>query len=258
MYYTLKNDKSDEAARPAGFLVRDVIRFFIVDLIVTISLKLLEGIGFFQSIDGHILAILGSKISIFLYVIWLARDRRAAWPETGATTAGKWWAWPLSLALYAAAYPVMLYAGEYNRHLMNQLYQWLGWVYEYQPQVVLILTFEDILSMPVRLTLIFFIVLAGPFLEELTFRGMALDAYRRSRGVAWAVLWTSVLFSLYHFNLSLFLPLTVLGAVFAFARLVSRSLWCSVTVHCLHNAFTLLVLAKEFGVLDQMIGRLAE
>lgn len=257
MYYTLKNDESGNSAA-AGFRVRDVVRFFVVDLIVTISLKLLEGLGFFQSIDGHVLAILGSKVTIFLYVIWLVRDRREAWPETGATTAGRWWAWPLALGLYAAAYPVMVYAGEYNRHLMGLLYEWLGLVYQHQPQVVLILTFEDILSMPVRLLLIFFIVLAGPFLEELTFRGMALDAYRRSRGTAWAVIWTSVLFSLYHFNLSLFLPLSVLGAVFAFARLASRSLWCAVLVHCLHNALTLVILAQEFGVLEQLIIRFTE
>ena len=39
-----------------GFLMRDVVRFFLVDFIVTASLRLLELIGFFKTVDQNVIA----------------------------------------------------------------------------------------------------------------------------------------------------------------------------------------------------------
>lgn len=238
--------------------MRDVARFFVVDVIVTASLRLLELIGFFSSIDQHVTAILVSKIVIFLYLIWLIRERRGAWRETGAATAGRWRAWPLALALYAAGYYVVAFADSVNIGLMTRLYAALGLVYEHRPQVVMILTFEDILSPPVRAALIFTIVLAGPVLEELAFRGMMMDAYRRGHSAAWSIVATGVLFGAYHFSLPFLLPLSVLGMLFGLVRVWCGTLWCAVLAHCVHNALTLLLVADGLGVLREWLDWLRE
>ncbi len=230
-------------------MLRDVLRFFTVDIIVTASLYLLRVIDFFKTIDQLVLAILVSKIVIFLYLVWLVRERREAWAETGAATAGKWYAWLLAPALYAAGYCAVLQVDIVNRELMTWLYGLLGLVYEQQPQLVMILTFENILSRPVRIALVGMIVLAGPFLEELAFRGMMMDAYRRRHGALYAVLATGLLFGIYHFSLPFLLPLSALGVVFGIVRVVTKSLWCSVFVHCLHNMLTLLLVARSLEIL---------
>jgi membrane protease YdiL (CAAX protease family) len=232
--------------------MRDVLRFFTVDIIVVASLRLLELIGFFNTADQHVLAILGSKIVIFLYLVWLVRERREAWLETGAATAGKWWAWPLALAIYAAGYYAVKAVDIVNLDLMTRLYALLGLVYEHRPQVVVILTFENILSAPVRATLILNIVLIGPVLEELAFRGMMMDAYRRRWSVVWSVAATGILFGAYHFSLPLLLPVSALGIVFGIVRVACKTLWCSILVHCLHNALTLLLVAEQLGVLREL------
>ncbi|MCD8351650.1 MAG: CPBP family intramembrane metalloprotease [Planctomycetaceae bacterium] len=236
----------------SGFQTRDLIRFFLVDIILIVLLRLLLAIGFFAEVDHYVLAILGSKVVLFLYLAWLIRDRRNAWPETGIANAGRWWAWPVSIVAYAAFYPILLYCNSLNRILMVRLHDALGWVYTPQPQDVMVLIFEDILQTPVRVLLIFFTVIAGPFMEELAFRGVGLDAYRRTVGVFWALVWTGLLFGLYHFSLELLLPLGFLGVFFGAVRLVTGSLWCGVLVHCLHNAVTLLIMAHGLGVLETL------
>ena len=239
-----------DASPPAeGFMIRDVLRFFTVDIIVTASLTLLELIGFFKTIDQHVMAILVSKVVIFLYLVWLVRDRREAWPETGAATAGKWYVWPLALLVYIAGCYAVRHVDMLNRDLMTRLYAFLGLVYEHRPQLVMILTFENILTPPVRIALVVMIALAGPFLEELAFRGMMMDAYRRKHGALYAILATGALFGLYHFSLPFLLPLSALGVVFGIVRVLAKTLWCSVFVHCLHNTLTLLIVADSLEIL---------
>lgn len=249
--YTSHKPEAEVGGDSEGFQVRDLVRFFAVDIIIMFAIRLLVGIGFFQSPDTYVLSILGSKVALFFYLFWLIRDRRGAWPETGATTTGRWWAWPASIVIYAGCYPLLIYVNRFNRILMEYVYATPNMPYQ-ESQDVLVLIFSDIIDVPIRMILVFFTVFAGPFLEELAFRGMGLDACRRAWGVGWAVLWTSLLFGLYHFDLKLLLPLSILGAVFALVRLMSRTLWCAVLVHCIHNAITLIIMARALGVLEDV------
>ena len=236
--------------------MRDVVRFFVVDIIVTASLRLMERVDYFKTVDQHVGTILIFKLLIFLYLVWLIYLRRETGAETGAATLGKWWSWPLALGIYAAGYPLALWFDALNIECMTRLYAWLGAVYEHRPQVVMILTFENILSTPVRAALVFTIVVAGPILEELAFRGMMLDAFRRKRNVVWSVVATGLLFGAYHFSLPFLLPLSLLGILFGAVRVLCRTLWCSIFAHCLHNALTLLLMADNLGILEEWRERL--
>jgi CAAX amino terminal protease family. len=233
----------------AGFLTRDVIRFFAVDIMLILLLRLLFWWGVFPNPDAYVAGQLLSKLVLLVYLVWLIRDRREAWPETGVTSAGRWWAWLLALALYAGYYQIIPVLGRFNHLLMVRLHQWAGLAYVPEPQDIMLYIFSDILNSPTRVILVFFTVIAGPIMEELAFRGMGYDAYRRAIGVAGSLAWTSLLFGLYHFKLDLVLPLGALGLLFGVVRVFSRTLWCAIFLHCLHNAVALWVMARELGLL---------
>lgn len=246
-------DVKNGAESAGGFLVRDLLRFMAVDIILILALRLCRGLGIFPDIpiDPYVLAVLGSKVILFVYLVWLIRDRRDAWPETGGDTAGVWWAWPAALVFYAGCYPFMIWADRLNQYLMRELYEWLGWVYEPQLQEVMVLIFADILDSPTRMVLIFFTVVGGPLMEEIAFRGIGLDALRRRVGTGWGLILTSLLFGLYHFSMQMLLPLTLMGVVFGAVRIVSKSLWCAIAIHCFHNTLVLVIMAHNLGVLEK-------
>lgn len=237
---------------PTGFLTRDIIRFFAVDIVLLLLLRLLSWWGLFTTPDVYVAAMLLSKLVLFCYLVWIIRDRREAWPETGATSAGRWWAWPLAAALYAGYYQMIPLVGNINHILMVRLHQWAGWVYVPEPQDVMLYIFADVLGGPMRVVLVFFTIIAGPIMEELAFRGVGYDAYRRTIGTGGALVWTSLLFGLYHFRLDLIIPLGLLGLLFGAVRAFSRTLWCPVFLHCLHNGVALWAMARELGLFKTM------
>lgn len=249
MLADLYSGNNDDPAT-TGFLPRDLIRFFIVDVILIAMTRLMLSLGLITHPDMHVIIILAGKMALFFYVIWLIREKRNAWKETGGATLGKFWAWPVCLGLYGLAYFALGHISRANHFLMFQIHTWLGLPYDPKPQDVMILIFEDILSSPVRIALIIFVILVGPLMEELAFRGIGLDAYRRTSNILRALILTSILFGLYHFTLHLVIPLAFLGFLFGLARVLTNSLWCAIFIHCLHNALTLVILAAELGALD--------
>jgi membrane protease YdiL (CAAX protease family) len=236
-----------DAPEERGFMARDLIRFLAVDIIIVFCLRLLLWLGFFSGPDSYVLTILASKLALFAYLVWLVKEHRDAWAATGIRSAGKWWAWPASLGLYVVGYPLMVGVTGLSHKLMAWLYSLAGWVYVPEAQDVMLLIFENIVNAPVRAILVLFAVLGGPFMEELAFRGMGYDGFRRAGGAVSALIWTSVLFGLYHFSLPQLLPLVFLGALFGAVRILSRSLWCSIAIHCLHNGLVLFLAAREMG-----------
>lgn len=252
MQFAPDKDAGQAPHSERGFLVRDLIRFIVVDIILILSLRLMVALEFFSHLDQYVLAVLGSKVVLFLYLLWLIRDRREAWPATGADTAGRWWAWPVSLVIYAGCFPFLIWADRLNRYLLHHFHAWLGWVFVPSEQEVMRVIFGADLDPPVRMILVFFTVAAGPVMEELAFRGMGLDAFRRRYGLGAAIFWTSLLFGVFHFSAQMWLSLSLLGAVFAAARVLSTSLWCAVVVHCFHNTLVLAIMAYNLGYLDRL------
>ena len=234
----------------SGFQTRDLLRFFIIDVIIILFSKLLQGMGFFSTPAAYVLTVLSGKLVLFCYLAWLVHGRRNAWREAGGGTAGPWWTWPLCLGIYALSHPLLMWVNRFNIYLLQQIYTCFDRIFEPAQQNISFFIFEDILSLPIRVILVAFTILFGPFMEELAFRGMGLDAFRRTGGTASAVLWTSLLFGLYHVSLQMFVPLTALGAVFAMARLLSRSLWCALAIHSLHNSLVLAFTAHALGWFD--------
>ena len=74
--------------------------------------------------------------------------------------------------------------------------------------------------------------------EELVFRGMMLAEYEDC-GVPAAVIYSSLLFSMLHFDLKLFPVYFISGLILAFSAYVCRSLLAPICIHTVNNIFSL-------------------
>lgn len=79
------------------------------------------------------------------------------------------------------------------------------------------------------------VVVVAPFAEELYFRAFLYRATRRYLGVALAALLSGVVFSVFHANLAVLVPFTLVGALFVWGFEASGSLWTSIVAHLLVN-----------------------
>lgn len=83
---------------------------------------------------------------------------------------------------------------------------------------------------------ILMVVLVGPVVEEIVFRGVILSALQQRWRMWTAVVASSVLFAAYHFNLWLFVPTLVLAIAAGWLAIRSKTLWPAIVLHALYNA----------------------
>ncbi|XP_030951986.1 uncharacterized protein LOC115975369 [Quercus lobata] len=98
---------------------------------------------------------------------------------------------------------------------------------------------------PVAMALYAIVVsICAPVWEEIVFRGFLLPSLTKYMPVWCAVLVSSVVFALAHFNVQRMLPLVFLGVVMGVIFTRSRNLVPSMLLHSLWNAFVFLDLMK--------------
>ncbi len=85
-------------------------------------------------------------------------------------------------------------------------------------------------------------ILVAPLIEEFLFRVFLYGVLREYFGKVWAVIFTSILFSLMHQNLFAFLPILGLGIFLQILYEKKQCLWYCILAHSLHNILTLLYL----------------
>lgn len=124
--------------------------------------------------------------------------------------------------------------------------QWLGVVNEQLPLPDFVRGFEQsqmelierVLSVDTGLLFNLVVLAVTPaFCEELLFRGYVQRQAERGLGVAGGVLFSGIVFGLYHLRLSQALPLCVLGIYLAWLVWRTGSLWPAIIVHFANNAF---------------------
>ncbi len=94
--------------------------------------------------------------------------------------------------------------------------------------------------------------------EEVVFRGLIQRNFSRVLSPARTVIWTGVIFGLYHLNPIQTLPLVAIGIYISYLRQTSGALWLSMAAHCVFNFFSVLGMfilnhAKEFGISDDVV-----
>jgi membrane protease YdiL (CAAX protease family) len=95
-------------------------------------------------------------------------------------------------------------------------------------------TFEKATQLPVVATVT--IVLLGPVLEELLFRGVILQGLLRTKRPWVAIGQSALLFAIIHFNPAQSLNALFIGVLFGWLYYRTRSLWLCMASHCLFNS----------------------
>ncbi len=85
------------------------------------------------------------------------------------------------------------------------------------------------------------VLLMGPVVEEIFFRGFFYNALKVKWGKKWAILSSGVLFAVLHANLVGFLPIALLGCLLAYSYELTGSLFTSITIHVLHNSLVMVI-----------------
>lgn len=96
--------------------------------------------------------------------------------------------------------------------------------------------FEDYLSSDgVLLIGLFHIAIVPAFAEEMLFRGYVMRAFEKSAGIIAGLIFSSLIFSLFHLQLTNILPLATLGAVMGLVTWLSGSIWPAAVAHFINN-----------------------
>lgn len=82
---------------------------------------------------------------------------------------------------------------------------------------------------------LFHIALIPAFAEEFLFRGYILRAFEKSWGIIVAIIVSSLIFGMFHLQITNLLPLAALGAMLAVLTVYSGSIWPAVLAHFINN-----------------------
>jgi tetratricopeptide (TPR) repeat protein len=86
------------------------------------------------------------------------------------------------------------------------------------------------------------VVIVGPIVEEILFRGLIYGALEKRLHVFGALLVSSFLFALVHLQVVYFIPIFCLGLVLGWARWKANSLGLPILIHVLNNGVALILL----------------
>ena len=124
----------------------------------------------------------------------------------------------------------------------------VAYMVSYANQVVLDPPEQDIVDAfpPSAAGIVLFAIVAvvmAPLFEELYFRGFVFKGFANSWGWVWGAVVSGAVFSLAHLQLTLFVPLFVLGFALAWVYQRTGSLWTSVAMHAIFNGLAVVAWA---------------
>lgn len=93
----------------------------------------------------------------------------------------------------------------------------------------------------INLFLFITVVLVGPFVEELFFRGTILTSFKKY-GENFAIVFSSLCFALMHMNLAQGIPTFFMGCILGYMYTKSGSLWLSILIHALNNGVSFIAM----------------
>lgn len=91
------------------------------------------------------------------------------------------------------------------------------------------------------LVTLFHVALVPAVCEETLYRGYVMSAFEKSWGIWPAIIFSGLLFGLYHVQLSNLIPLATLGMLFAYVTWISKSIYPAIAAHFVNNGGSVLM-----------------
>lgn len=88
---------------------------------------------------------------------------------------------------------------------------------------------------------LFHVALVPAICEETLYRGYVMSAFQKSWGIWPAIIFSGLLFGMYHVQLSNLIPLASLGMLFAYVTWVSKSIYPAIVAHFVNNGGSVLM-----------------
>jgi len=150
----------------------------------------------------------------------------------------------LSLVMVFAILPLVHWTAEINEMMrfpgwLQGLENWMKQSEESAKQITdAFLNVDSTAGFLLNLLMIALLPAIG---EELLFRGVLQKLLQQwFKNVHWAILVTAILFSALHLQFYGFLPRTILGIMFGYLFVITRSLWIPILVHLFNNGAAVL------------------
>lgn len=90
-------------------------------------------------------------------------------------------------------------------------------------------------SLPEFLVIVFVIAVTPAICEEFLFRGFVFSNFEKSRKISFAIIFSGLLFALFHFHPFNLIPLAVLGIFLSFIVYHSGSIYTAIIAHFINN-----------------------
>jgi membrane protease YdiL (CAAX protease family) len=236
----LQNSLSKLIKRPAGFKpwmaialpVWVFVGFMAAQVVLQLLLLLLGQIGItFKGVDESTFQTAASatiyllSLSIVIGLPWMVRKYRTTPEELGIATPVKW----VDLLLAPAAFVVYILLS----FVLTSLASGLPFFNSDQVQN----TGFSGLSQGFEYILAFFtLIILAPVAEEILFRGYLLGKLRKYVPVWVAILVTSLLFAIVHFQPNVGVDVFALSILLCLLRVGTGRLWPSILLHMIKNA----------------------
>ena len=221
-----------------GFMLAQALVFALLEVLHSFGVSF-DGVNpaLFNAAGGVVIYALA--ISIVLGLPWLIKKRRTTRAELGIQRLPTWldllWA-PAGAVVYLILTTLVTAAAAAILPFMNYHQAQDTGFAQIATQLEYILAFVSL-------------VVVAPISEEILFRGYLFGKLRKYVPVWGAVLITSLLFAIVHFQWNVGLDVFALSIVLCLLRVVSGSLWPSILLHMLKNGIAFYFLFVNPGLL---------
>lgn len=100
------------------------------------------------------------------------------------------------------------------------------------------------------------VILIGPIIEEIFFRGFFLRTLSNKIGLIWSSIVTAALFAISHTQWQTIIPVFILGLIINQLVIKNKSIWPAIVFHVINNAIAFLVqilIIKDIIQIEKMI-----
>ena len=176
------------------------------------------------------------QLSFICLVIFLAKRRNLNFSQIGFRKPKDW---KVILSLVLACYGILIFYG-----LLIELISFAGidlGMLKGTNQIVISETGSLIQTILYVAILALAVVIVAPIAEEVFFRGLIYRAIGGMYSPVWGMIISGFLFGLFHFNLGVLVPFSLIGMLLAWGFQSTGSLIVPITVHFIINSISFVV-----------------